>query len=248
MRCVSAGSDRRSTWTWSTRRSSSPTATFAGERLSFFDPVTGGFVGDSTPLAVDVPSDSFTDDEIAARLYGLAGSYEIAAYAYTGFWKSPAGRDPVTMRGLFPALDVFGASARGPLGRGIGNVEIGYYASEDDALDETRLLLGYELELARELTGGFQYYLERKRTGEDRHVLTARLTKLLRNQTLIPSLFAYYSPSDRDGYLRPKLTWKWSGLWTFETGANVFFGDDDHTFFGQFENNSNVFAAARFSL
>ncbi len=210
-----------------------------------------------------MPDDTFTDDEIALRLYGLAGSYEMAGYAYKGFWKSPAGRDPATMRALFPQLDALGASARGPVGPGIGNVEAGYYDSADEPTSELRLLVGYELELARELTGGFQYYLERlvhydrylaglppgvPPRDENRHVLTVRLTKLLKNQTLIPSIFVYYSPSDRDGYLRPKLTWKRSALWTFELGANVFFGDDEHTFFSQFENNSNVFAAARFSF
>lgn len=241
-----------------------------GERLSFFDPLAGGFVGDDRPLSADIPDNRFDDDEIALRAYGNAGSYEIAAYAYTGFWKSPAGRDPDTLRATFPALDVFGASARGPIGPGIGSVEIGYYASRDDSngsdpfVDngEMRFLAGYELELARELTGSFQYYLERlldhdrytaslpagEPRDENRHVVTARLTKLLKNQTLIPSFFLYYSPSDRDGYLRPRLTYEPSDSWSVELGGNVFFGQDDHTFFAQFEGNSNLYAAVRFSL
>jgi hypothetical protein len=241
-----------------------------GERISFWDPATGGFRGDAMPLSVQLPDDYFDDDETALRIYGNAGSYEIAGYAYTGFWKSPAGFDPVTTRATFPRLDVWGASVRGPLGPGIGNVEIGYYDSKDDSgggdpfvnNSELRLLVGYELELARELTGGFQYYVERlldydryreslpggAPRDQNRHVLTVRITKLLRGQTLIPSVFVYYSPSDEDGYLRPKLSWKRNDRWTIEVGANLFFGAKGYTFFGQFEDGSNVYGSVRFQL
>ena len=235
-----------------------------GERISFWDPVAGGFRGDAMPLAFDRPD----DDEVSIRVYGNAGSYEISGYGYTGFWKSPGGFDSITMQATFPRLDVWGASVRGPLGPGIGNVEAGYYDSRDDPQgvdpftnnSEVRLLAGYELELAPELTGGFQVYVERmldhdayrvnlpagKPRDENRYVLTTRITKLLKSQTLIPSVFVYYSPSDRDGYLRPKLAWKRSDRQIVEFGVNLFFGRDDFTFFGQFENNSNVYAAVRF--
>jgi hypothetical protein len=57
------------------------------------------------------------------------------------------------------------------VGAGIGNVELGYYDSRDDRAgdaptvrnSELRLLLGYEQEIARNLTLGLQYYLERLR-------------------------------------------------------------------------------------
>jgi hypothetical protein len=241
-----------------------------GERISFWDPVGGGFRGEDMPLGVDLPDEPFTDDEIAARIYGNVGSYEIAGYGYKGFWKSPGGFDPVTMLATFPALDVWGASARGPLGPGIGNVEVGYYDSRDDPdggdpfvrNSELRLLAGYELELGRELTGGFQYYLEHmldherylgslpggEPRDENRHVLTTRITKLLKNQTLIPSIFFYYSPSDGDAYVRPNLVWKRSDHQIVEFGANLFIGRDDFTFFGQFENASNVYGSIRFQF
>jgi hypothetical protein len=221
-------------------------------------------------LSVDLPDEPYDDDEIAARIYGNVGSYEIAGYGYSGFWKSPSGFDPLTMQATLPPLDVWGASVRGPLGPGIGNVEVGYYDSRDDPRggdpnvnnSEARLLVGYELELARELTGGFQYYLEHmldhdryleslsggEPRDENRHVLTTRITKLLKSQTLIPSIFVYYSPSDRDGYLRPNLVIKRSDHQTVEFGANLFFGRDDFTFFGQFENSSNVYGSIRFQL
>ncbi len=234
-----------------------------GERISFWDPATGGFRGDASPIVADTPDEG----EIALRVYGSIGSYEISAYGYHGFWKSPGGMDPATMTALFPALNVWGASARGPLGRGIGNVEIGLFDSRDDPdgtdpfinNGELRFLAGYERELGTDLTGGFQYYLEKlgdydayraslpagAPRDEFRHVVTTRITKLLRNQTLIPSLFAYYSPSDNDGYLRPGIVWKRSDRQILELGANLFFGRRDHTFFGQFANNSNVYVSLR---
>ena len=235
-----------------------------GERISFWDPAGGGFRGDALPLAFDIPE----DDEVSIRVYGNAGSYEISGYGYTGLWKNPGGFDPLTLQATFPALDVWGASLRGPVGPGIGNVEAGYYdsRSDPDGTDpftnnsEFRLLAGYELELAAELTGAFQVYLERMLDhdaylvnlpggtprDEDRYVVTTRITKMLKSQTLTPSVFVYYSPSDRDGYLRPKLVWKRSDRQIVEFGVNLFFGREDFTFFGQFENNSNVYAAVRF--
>jgi hypothetical protein len=240
-----------------------PDRYISGERISFWDPAGGAFRGNASPILADTPD----DDEIAIRVHGNAGSFEIAGYGYRGFWKSPAGQDMTTGLATFPSLDVWGASTRGPIGPGIGSVEVGYLDSGDDPdgtdplvnNGQARLLAGYEMELAPELTGGFQYYLEHlldhdayvanlpggPARDENRHVVTARITKMLRNQTLIPSLFAYYSPSDGDGYLRPKLAWKRSDRVILEFGANLFFGREDFTFFGQFENNSNVYASIR---
>jgi hypothetical protein len=83
---------------------------------------------------------------------------------------------------------------------------------------------------------------------QDRHLLTARLTKLLMNQDLTLSFFAFYSPSDGDAYLRPKATYKLNDTWTLEGGGNVFLGIAQHSFFGQFEDNSSVFASIRASF
>ncbi|MFN2366633.1 MAG: hypothetical protein ABR523_09270, partial [Desulfurivibrionaceae bacterium] len=82
---------------------------------------------------------------------------------------------------------------------------------------------------------------------EYRHVTTVRLTRLLMNQTLTLSLFAYYSPSDEDGYLRPKFHYKVTDQLAVDGGVNWFFGSDDHTFFGQFEDASNIYAGIRWN-
>ena len=83
---------------------------------------------------------------------------------------------------------------------------------------------------------------------EKRHVITLRLTRMMLNQNLKISLFTYYSPSDQDAYLRPKVHYKVSDSWSVDAGGNIFIGDSAHTFFGQFENNTNVYAGIRYSF
>jgi len=242
-----------------------------GRRISYYNTMLGRLAGRDA-IANEIQRDEwFTEDEIAARLYRNIKGYEFALYGYRGYWKSPAGMDPTTGRATFPKLSVWGASVRGPVGKGIGNVEFGYYDSRDDpgggnpfvANSEFRFLVGYEQEIATDFTAGVQYYLEWMddysaykrmlpagvpRRDEHRHVITLRLTKLLMNQNLKLSLFAYYSPSDADAYLRPNVSYKIDDHWTVEAGANVFLGNRNTTFFGQFEKNTNVYVAARYGF
>ncbi|HEO71231.1 MAG TPA: hypothetical protein ENN80_08205 [Candidatus Hydrogenedentes bacterium] len=242
-----------------------------GERISYWDPMRQDHSGYNNRVDAAKPDEWFEEDELALRLYRTVGSTEVALYAYSGYWKSPAGQDLVSMQATFPKLRVYGASVRGTVGKGIANAEVGYYDSyEDRAGDdpfvnngEFRVLVGYERELGKEFTGALQYYLEHMmeyddyrdarwsfmpKRDEDRHVFTMRLTKLLMNQNLTLSLFTYYSPSDRDAYLRPKVTYKATDQWTLEAGGNVWVGDSDSSFFGQFENNTNVYAGARYAF
>jgi len=233
------------------------------QRLSFF-----GSPGDKH-LRVDEPDDWFSDDEFYLRAHRRFDSWELALYGYDGFWKGPEGFDLDREVYLFPRLAVYGASARGPLAGGIFNVEYGYYDSKDAGLQgnehappsEQRLLLGYQRELAREFTLGLQYYLTHiEKYGDyeidrlpgsphrdrNRHVATARLSKLLMNQDLRLSLFAFMSPSDKDGYLRPQLHYRFDDRRSVEVGANVFFGEDNDTFFGQLKDNTNIYTAFRY--
>ncbi|MCI5125833.1 MAG: hypothetical protein D3925_15525, partial [Candidatus Electrothrix sp. AR5] len=154
---------------------------------------------------------------------------------------------------------------------GIGSIEVGYYDSfdDDDGLNpyirpsEYRFLVGFERELAHELTGGFQYYLEMidehenyeqtvapgmEARDEYRQMLTMRLTKLMMQQTLTLSFFVYYSPTDNDGYIRPKFQYKLTDNWLVDGGFNLFFGEDEHTFWGRFEDNTNAFVGVRYSF
>ena len=239
-----------------------------GRRISYYHPALGEIVGRSDPLEAEEPNDWLDDDEVAARLYWNLGSWETALYGYDGYWKSPNGFDGSTGFFTFPRLAVFGASARGPVWGGIGSAESGYYDSRDDGdgsdpqvrNSEWRALLGYERELAPDLTGSVQYYLEQMDDHErylgslppgspakdhKRHVVTLRLTRLAMNQNLMLSLFNFYSPSDEDGYLRVSSLYKMTDSLRFELGGNFFYGEEDNTFFGQFEGASNIYAGVR---
>lgn len=242
-----------------------------GRRISYFSAGTGTVVGRNTPVLTDSRAAWFSEDEIALRLHRLIGTYETAAYYYNGYWKSPAGQDASSGRFTFPHLSVYGASLRGPLGPGIINGEIGYYDSRDDtngsnALinnSEWRFLLGYEQELWPEMTANVQYYQEWlqdydayvsnmplgvSKRDEHRHLTTLRLTQLLMNQNMRLSLFTFYSPSDNDAYLRSNISYKFDDHWTASIGGNIFLGEEQHTFFGQFEDNSNIYASLRYGF
>jgi len=242
-----------------------------GERLSYFNPQLGRLAGEDAKIRPQKRDDWIDDDEIALRLYRNIKGYDLALYGYDGLWKSPMGFDPQTGKATFPRLSVYGLSARGKVWKGVGNIEVGYYDSRDDRSGKNpfvpnsqfRFLAGYEQELAKDFTAGVQYYLELmsdygayKRTlppgsqaaDEYRHVITLRLTKLLMYQNLRLSLFAFYSPSDQDAYVRPSVHYKITDRWSADVGANIFIGEKDHTFFGQFKDNTNVYLGVRWSF
>ena len=250
-----------------------PDRFISGRRLSYYNSRLGRLAGRDAEVDPARPEAWFDDDELAIRAYRNIEGYELAAYGYYGFWKSPGGSN---RRGeaTFPSLSVYGASLRGRFAAGIGNIEIGYMDSRDDRdgddpavkNSELRVLAGYEQDLsviADDFTAGVQYYLEHMldyetyrdnlppgvpARDEDRHLLTVRLTKLYMRQTLELSLFSYYSPSDDDAYLRPRVTYDITDRWKVEAGGNLFLGRHDHTFFGQFEKNSNVFFSLRYGF
>jgi hypothetical protein len=241
-----------------------------GERLVFWNPGVQDLVGRDDPINVETPNRWFKDVEVALRVSKNVHGMELAAYGYTGFWKSPAGSDPLTGDAVFPRLNVWGASARTDVLGGIGNAEFAYYDSREDRdgddpfvpNSEWRFLLGYERELARNLTMACQYYAEWMQDysaytstlpmgiaqDELRHYVTLRLTKLMMNQNLTLSFFVRYSPSDDDAYLRPTVSYKVTDNWLVTAGGNVFLGSQNYTFLGQFQENSNVYAAVRYSF
>ncbi len=242
-----------------------------GSRLSYWSDAIGSLAGENAVVRDHEPDRCLRDDELALRLYKNIGGYEVALYGYRGFWRTPAGMNPLNGKATFPRLAVCGASVRGPVGKGIGNLEVGCYHSLDDRSgrdplirnSEFRLLVGYEQEVGRDFTAGVQYYVECMMDYRDyrrtlppgirardqvRQLVTLRLTKLLMNQNLRLSLFIFASPTDADCYLRPKVHYKVKDNWAVEAGANLFRGARDHTFFGQFEENSNLYAGLRYSF
>ncbi len=247
-----------------------PDRYLTGERISFYNENLGRITGENNRISADRRESWFSEDELSLRLYRTFGAYETALYGYSGYWKSPAGQTTDGMA-TFPALSVYGASVRGPALKGIANAEASYYDSRDDdhgtnpliRNSELRFLTGYEQELFPNFTASAQYYLERMmdydeyrenlpagmvQKDKNRHMLTLRLTKLMMNQNLELSLFNFWSPSDADGYLRPKATYKLDDHWTASIGANVFYGQRRDTFWGQFEDNSNIWASIRYGF
>ncbi len=240
-----------------------------GEYISYWNSTKQRLAGRDAIIHADKPNRWFRDDEVAVRIYKNVNNYELALYGYKGFWKNPGG-ETASGISIFPDLNVYGASIRGQLGKGIGNAEAAYYQSKDDENgsnplvnnSEMRYLLGYSQEIGKDFTAGLQYYIEQmldydayKKSltsgpakDQYRHVITLQLTKLLMNQNLELVLSSYYSPSDKDAYLRPNIKYKYTDNLTLEAGANIFFGDYENTFFGQLQNNTNIYTAIRYSF
>jgi hypothetical protein len=239
-----------------------------GERLSFFSPMAGGIVAPVPPLAAAEPSAGLSNTEWALRLFRNAGSNELALYGYSGFYHQPAPAGPGNEL-VYPEMDAWGASWRRPLGAGLFNTEFSRYFSKDDRSgsdpripnDQYRFLIGYEWEAVSNLTVGFQYYLEwtldhdalianspwpQYEVEERRTWLTNRLTWRTRQDRVIWSIFSFYSPTDKDYYLRPQMNWRISDELLLSAGGNLFGGDEKHTFFAQFEDNSNYYIRLRF--
>ena len=243
-----------------------------GQRLSAFNPFQGRITGDNDVFRSDRPNDAFTDDEWSARAHRTFGPVEAALYAYDGFWKGPQGFEAGnTGRLTFPKLSAYGASVRGPVLGGIGNIEFSYYDSREDRdgndpnvpNSQFRTLIGFEREVITNLRGAAQYYTENITDhdalirnappgapipDETRHLFTGKLVKSWPQEQITATLFAFYSPSDQDGYIRPRLNWNVTDEWTFEAGANWLFGENDYKQFGQLEDNTNAFVAIRYGF
>ena len=160
-------------------------------------------------------------------------------------------------------MNAWGAGVRLPLAGGLFNAEYASYNSTEDsnganpfiANGQNRFLVGFERELLKNLTASVQFYLEQTKNynefisnsatpetevDENRQLLTFRLTYRTLQQKLIYSLFNFYSPTDNDGYLKPSITYRYNDQWFFSAGANLFWGDERYTFFGQHQQNSNA--------
>jgi hypothetical protein len=147
-----------------------PDRFITGERLSFFDPSARAIVSATTmggPLESALPARTLRNGELAGRAHRTVGGYELSLYGYAGFTKQPEAFDSALDMSTHSRLYVYGASGRGNVAGGIGNVEGAYYDSADDAgsdpdvpNSQIRGLVGYEHELLADLTLGLQYYVE----------------------------------------------------------------------------------------
>lgn len=240
-----------------------------GERFSFYSPQAQSIVAPENGFRVKQTKQS----QWSARLNTSVRDIELSFYGYRGFWPTPEGTIPsdnsAQSHAYFPRLNSWGVSAVTPLRAGIVNIEYASYNSVENnngknsniAHGQHKLLIGYERELIKNLSINMQYYLERTKhyqalinttsmpenlVAENRHLITMRLSYRAQRQTLLYSLFAFYSPSDKDGYVKPSINYQYNDQWLFSAGANIFFGSNDYSFFGQLKNNTNAWLTARY--
>ncbi len=246
-----------------------PDLYLTGERFSFFFPPAGQNIAPVPPLSALEPSTDFSNGEFALRLFKTVKGREFAAYAYHGFFKQPTALTS-DLEPTFARLTSVGASLRQPAGPGLFNAEFSYYLSRDDRNgtdpftpnSQLRLLAGYEWEAKPRFSVGLQYYLEWTQQHDElianspfpefepdefRHLLTNRLTYRTPRDRYTWSLFTFFSPSDRDAYVRPQFTYRHSDAWSVVVGGNLFAGKRPQTFFGQLEDATNADVRLRFA-
>jgi len=243
-----------------------------GDRVSSFDSFERGIAGRKTERNAVKPAHKARNIQYAWRLYRNIGNTECAFYYFRGFDPSPKSYlDEARHQLFYERLDVYGSSVRGPFLGGIGNVEMGYLRSRQDNKGDNRLiensmlkwLFGYEKDLGNDLKIGLQYFFEQRLNysnytanllandyflDEYHHVLTQRITKLYRNQTVMLGLFNFWSPSDKDGYLRLSGAYDISDQWKLTVGVNLPWGEDNLTDFGMMKKNKNFFVRLRYSF
>ena len=240
-------------------------------RFFFFDPFP-----DVRNRFLQKPASTTGNAEFALRLYRRVAGSDVAFYAYRGYWRQPSFHpdqlpQPTALQGLYPRLAVYGASAQRNLGAGLLSVEAGYYDSGDDRRgsdpaipnSQFRFLVGYQRQLAGDLTVSGQYYTETFRNygvygaslppafplqDRTRHLLTLRLTKFLKYQTWKLSWFSFCSPSDQDTLMIPEVWHAFTDRLSLTVGANIFAGRYPTTFLGQFRRNENLYVALRYDF
>jgi len=243
-----------------------------GERVSYYNPVLGRRVGEDYVMDVHKRDDIFKEAEWASRIYNTINDFEFALYIYNGYWKSPGGLELVTLKRTYPELNVYGLSVQGPVGDGVACLEMGLYESREDKAgnnplinnSQLRMLFGYRFELPNQTQLSTQYYIEIMRDhqnyqkalarilpdeppeDEGRHVITVRLTQQIEEPNVNMSLLAYYCPTDTDLYVRPTIQFLINDFFTLLGGANLFVGNEDHTHWGQYERDSNIYVGMQY--
>jgi len=241
------------------------------ERFFFFDEFAG-----VTNRAARTPANRFSNIETAVRFSRRVTDSDLSLFFSRGFWRTASMRPdntaaPTSVTAFYPSLHVYGASLQRNFLGGVTSLEGGYYDSRNDndgndsaiPNSEWRFLAGYQRELRRDFTLGTQFYGEimdhygtYRQTlpvgfyQEDhfRGVASLRLTQWLRYQTWKLSLFAAMSPTDIDYFLQPEITYRVTDHLGTTLGANIFGGQEETTFFGQFEKSDNVFWNVRYNF
>ncbi len=261
----------------------SPDTTPSGCKFTTFNPNSGsrivnlGSCGQDNPLTTTNREDgAFKHGELATALKKQIGSYNLALYGYSGFYKNPKSMMMVGSN-VFPyysRLNVWGGSAEGQLGPGIFSFETGLYDSREDKSGDDpmiensalKYLLGYKIDLSANLSVGVQVYQE-KMMDYDNYVATysnsiiekktelsttytLRVTLKLQQETLWINLFSYIRPDDKDTFTKFDITKRFDDNFSFVTGVNIFTGDEDYNNreFGMLRDDDNLFVRVKYNL
>lgn len=243
----------------------------SSDRFYFFDPFK-----DVASRVETRPVTSLDNLEMGLRVFGRVEGFDVAAYAYRGFWRTPGMvpddiMEPDHLTVFYPGLATYGFSAQGPAWEGILSLEAGYYYSRDDASGDNpsipnsqlRFLTGYERQLDDDTRLGIQYYIEIMENhgsysgslpagfpahGQYRDVVTVRLDQWHNYRTENTAVFAFYSPRDEDYLIQPQVTYKFRDDVSATLGANIFGGESGTSFLGQFDKNDNIFLSVRYDF
>lgn len=222
------------------------------------------------------PETAFKNTEYAFRLYSRFAGSDVSVYLYKGFFRTPGiGADnfitPSTVSSIYPRLAISGFSLQRSALGGVVSAEAGYYDSLDDRAgnnpgienSQTRFLLGFQKAFPEDFTVGLQYYGELRHkyhqyqenlppgwTRKDKfhQYLTLRLTRLLEYQTLMLSLFTFYSPDEKDFLIIPEVGYNFTDNLKGVLGANIFGGNKPDTTFGQLNKDDNLYLRLRSSF
>src|SRR3989338_1590152 len=137
-------------------------------RFFFFDPYPS-----IINRELDKPKTTFGNVEYAVRIYRSLNGFDLAGYAYKGFYRMPGMKadnfnSPTVISQFYPELAVYGLSAQKSTLGGVVSTEYGYYDSLDDrngkdpGIDnsQSRFLVGYQKAFPQDFTVGVQYYSE----------------------------------------------------------------------------------------
>jgi len=230
---------------------------------------------DPMPAVVSRKTVKPEQGDFGLRAYRDIAGYDAALYLYRGFQRTPSMRpdsmvSPTRITYFYPKLSAYGASLSGRAGEGVLSLEAAYYDSREDRAgsdfavpnSQTRLLTGYQIQPAEDVSLSFQYYAEIMHDYDTylttlptgfpvdkrwSHTVTARLTQFFLHQTLRLSAYASYNASNSDHFVNPELRYSFTDKVWGAVGAN-FFGGKPWGQFGQLARDDNVYLHIRYEF
>ncbi|MDX8389708.1 MAG: hypothetical protein R8M38_04365 [Mariprofundaceae bacterium] len=236
------------------------------ERYIVFDP---GFT-------TKKPDDRFENAEAALRLHTTVGTTDIAVYAFRGFWHQPD-KGVLGRSIIYPKLNTYGLTVQDSVLGGVLSFETGFYQSADDskgtnpliANSQTRYLLGYEHDIATDITLGVQVYgevmhqhaayfnaaqaafnvgLGPSPQPKYRQIMTANLRALWLNQTLTTSVFSMMVGNGGGRMVNPDVHYAMTDELSVNMGGHVFWGGPDSWMLGMMKHDDNVYMNGKWSF